>query len=536
MGPRRHEKTFSVKQLHEFSAAARAPPRGQERDGRRACLAVCAGPICRAFFPESTMASLAETASPARVEPGLGLAVVILAAVTVVRLVGLKFSVVDMFFDEAQYWAWSREPAFGYFSKPPLLAWIIAVAEHICGGSEACIRAPAPIFYLGTSLLVYAIARELYDRQVAFYAALSTALATGAVFSARIISTDVPLLFFWALALLAYVKLLDGAGLRWAVVLGVALGCGLMAKYAMIYFVLGAALAAALEPDARSVLRGKGVWIALLIAALMVVPNIIWNLENGLATFKHTGDNIEGSGLAFDPRKGFEFIAAQFGVFGPIVFGVLLVAMLQIASLKIERADRLMLAFAIPPLVLVTGVGFVTRAFANWAAPSFISGVVVVVALLARRGAWKWLALSLGIGVVAQGVILAGDAMATRLNLPFLANGDIYHRTLGWRALGERAGALAREVSARTIAAEARDDEASLIYYWRDQPEQVLAWALTAVPTHQFELTRALTDAAPRPILFVTRCSLTARLTAQFSMVEPLGLFQVPTGPTTSRV
>jgi hypothetical protein len=218
-----------------------------------------------------------------------------------------------------------------------------------------------------------------------------------------------------------------------------------------------------------------------------------------------------------------------------VVFGVLLVAMFRIASPLLEREDRLMLAFAIPPLLLVTGVGFVTRAFANWAAPSFISGVIVVVALLVRRGAWKWLALSLGIGVVAQAALLAGDAMATRLNLPFLANGDIYHRTLGWRALGERAGALAREVGARTIVAEARDDEASVIYYWRDQPQQVLAWPLTAVPTHQFERTRALTDAAPRPMLFVTRCSLTTRLTAQFSTVEPLGPFQVPTGPTTTR-
>jgi 4-amino-4-deoxy-L-arabinose transferase-like glycosyltransferase len=483
------------------------------------------------------MASLTdiERAARARIEPGFGLAVVMLAALTVVRLIGLKFSMVDLFFDESQYWAWSRELAFGYFSKPPLLAWIIAAAEHICGSSEACIRAPAPVFYFGTSLLVYAVARQLYDRQIACFAALSTALATGAVFSARIISTDVPLLFFWALALFAYVKLVDGAGLRWAVALGLALGFGLMAKYAMIYFVLGIALAAAFEPDARHVLRARGLWLALLVAAVMVAPNLLWNLDNSLATFKHTGDNIQGSGIALDPLKGLEFIAAQFGVFGPVVFAVLLVAMFRIASPAMERADRLMLAFAIPPLVLVAGVGFVTRALANWAAPSFISGVVVVVALLIRRDAWKWLTLSLGIGVVAQGAVLAGDAMATRLNVPWLANGDIYHRTLGWRALGEHAGALAIEVGARTIAAESRDDEASLMYYWRDQPQQVLAWPLGPVPVHQFELTRALSDAAPLPILFVSRCPSTGRLAEQFSSVEPLGSFEAPTGPTSAR-
>ena len=131
--------------------------------------------------------------------------------------------------------------------------------------------------------------------------------------------------------------------------------------------------------------------------------------------------------------------------------------------------------------------------------------------------------------------MLVTDAMATRLHVPRLANGDIYHRTLGWRALGERTGALARSVGARTIAAEFRDDVASLLYYRRDQSEQVRAWQRGPIPDHQFELTRALDDASPQPILFVTRCTSTERLAAQFAMVEPLAPFAVPTGPTTGR-
>src|SRR5215813_13528877 len=198
------------------------------------------------------MTSVSETSERSRVlVPGLGLAVALIVILTVIRLAGLTFSTVDLFFDEAQYWAWSREPAFGYFSKPPLLAWTIALAERVCGGSEACIRAPAPLFYFGTSLLVYATARALYDSRIAFYAALTIALATGTAFSARIISTDVPLLFFWALALFAYVKLLKGGDLRWGAVLGLALGLGLLAKYAMIYFLLGVAIATFVDRDAR---------------------------------------------------------------------------------------------------------------------------------------------------------------------------------------------------------------------------------------------------------------------------------------------
>ena len=137
--------------------------------------------------------------------------------------------------------------------------------------------------------------------------------------------------------------------------------------------------------------------------------------------------------------------------------------------------------------------------------------------------------------IVAQAALLAGDSLATRLSLPGLANGDLYHRTLGWRALGEQAGALARHVGARTIVGDARDDVASLAFYWRDQPEQVLSWPRTVEPDHQFDLTRALSEAAPVPILFVSRCAATVRLAAQFTSVEPLGSFDAPTGPTTAR-
>ena len=82
---------------------------------------------------------------------------------------------------------------------------------------------------------------------------------------------------------------------------------------------------------------------------------------------------------------------------------------------------------------------------------------------------------------------------------------------------------------------DARDDVASLSYYWRDQPETVLSWPHTTEPDHQFDLTRALSEAAPLPILFVSRCASTSRLNAQFTGVEPLGSFQAPTGPTTAR-
>ncbi len=483
------------------------------------------------------MATLSYGFSRMRAVPGPALVLTILVAITVVRLVGLRFSAVDLYWDEAQYWNWSRELAFGYFSKPPLLAWIIAAAEHVCGSGEACIRAPAPILYFGTSVTVYALARQLYDPIVAAFAALLTALSTGLVFSARIISTDVPLVFFWALALLAYVKMLAGHR-PWAVVLGIALGFGFLAKYAMIYFIAGIALAAWLDSDARRLLRRSDFWLALAIAALIVAPNLIWNVNNGFVTLKHVGQNVQGEGFELNPLHALKFIVEQFAVFGPVCFAVLLIAIVRAASQDLDRADRLMLAFALPPLALVTAAGFVVAVHANWAAPAYISAFVLVAALLVRWRAWTWLAASLAIGVVAQAAVLVTDARAKTLHLPWLTKRDIYSPTLGWQALGTEARRLAHRVGARTIVADWRPEIAALLYYLRDEPEHVVGWPSGPVPAHHFDIARPISEAMPEPFLLITQCpspSRLSRLSAYFVNVQPLGMFSVPTGPTSVR-
>ncbi|MEZ5827115.1 MAG: hypothetical protein R3D01_01435 [Hyphomicrobiales bacterium] len=49
-------------------------------------------------------------------------AVVCLSALLVLRLVAVHVAANDFVMDEAQYWTWSRDLDFGYFSKPPLIA------------------------------------------------------------------------------------------------------------------------------------------------------------------------------------------------------------------------------------------------------------------------------------------------------------------------------------------------------------------------------------------------------------------------------
>ncbi|MDI3469462.1 MAG: hypothetical protein OJF62_001525 [Pseudolabrys sp.] len=476
----------------------------------------------------------------AAVSPASGLTFrhvfVILAALTVVRLIGLWLSQADLYVDEAQYWAWSRELAFGYFSKPPLLAWIIAGSDLVCGSGEACVRASSPVLYFATSLVTYAVARALYDERTACWTALLLALATGVSFSSRIISTDVPLLLFWAIALLAFVKLMRGPSWGWALALGLALGFGLLAKYAMVYFVLCAVCAAWFDRDARAVVSRPQTWVALPVALAILAPNLWWVVSNGFVTFRHTGGNITGSGFQFHPFGPVAFLASQFILPGPLVYAAFLALVARAVREHIAQPDKVMLAFAVPPLALIAALGFARNPNANWAAMAVIAMVVVVTALWVRGGEWRWIKVSIAIGLAVQALMIAGDAFAYRISIPGLGhNADLYHRTLGWRELGVKTAALARAAQAKTVTSEPRAEVASLIYYLRDDPVQVLSWSQSKEPADHFDLTRALTDKAPQPVLYIGACAKPGRLKQFYGEVTPLGEFTTTAGPHTTR-
>ena len=291
-----------------------------------------------------------------------------------------------------------------------------------------------------------------------------------------------------------------------------------------------------IDRDARALLRSPSLWLALRrSAARWCCRTSIWNALNGFVTLTHVGHNIQGGGAAFNPLTGLEFLASQFAVFGPVAFSVLLIVLVRVRKPEIGRADRLMLCFAIPTLALVTATAFVTRANRNWAAPAFISANVLVAAVLVRHAAWRWIAVSIAFGVVAQILMLVGDANARRMSVPWLAKPDVYARTMGWRSLGEEVEKVARSVGARSIVAEQRDVVASLIYYQRNSGRTVYSWPTSTVANHHFDLTRRLATGVTEPILFVSPCGSAERPARAYPNVEPLGRLEARSGPTTSR-
>ena len=463
----------------------------------------------------------------------------LLAAIAALRLVALALNGTDLYMDEAQYWAWSQEPALGYFSKPPLIAWIIHGATAVCGDSEACIRLPSVALHLATAVLVYLLGRRLYADEVALWAGLGYALLPAVSLSSGIISTDVPLLAAWALALLAFAGLLTAPTMRGAAFLALALGLGLNAKYAMAYFVVCAAAYFIISPQHRVRLREPHLWLALAGGLALVAPNILWNVANGFVTFAHTADNAGWRGVPFHPGKAAEFLLAQFGVFGPVLFGALIVVLWRIVNRTADAApaDKLLLAFSVPILVLVTMQGLISRAHANWAAPAYVAAVVLVTAAMIRDRAWGWMRASFAIHGALALLIAAATWQAGRLALPGI--GDPWARTLGNRELAaavraEIADAAQKGQPIGAVLTDDRETAAALAYYARDIGVPTLSWRDGASPRSYFEMTRPFSGRAPTPVLLVTPRPASS-VTEHFASVTPRGPRRIPAGQHATR-
>jgi 4-amino-4-deoxy-L-arabinose transferase-like glycosyltransferase len=474
-------------------------------------------------------------------ESATAIVVAALCIIAILRLTALWANSTELFVDEAQYWSWSLTPAFGYFSKPPLIAWIIASSTSVCGHDELCVRLPSVLLHAATGFVVYLIGRKLYSASCGLIAALAYATMPGVSLSSGIISTDVPLLFAWALGLLAFVHLVRAPTWMMAGLLGLAIGLGLNAKYAMAYFLLCTAICFIVVPEWRGLLKRPHLWVALALGLLLIAPNIAWNAANSFATLSHTADNAKWSNSLGHPGKALEFVATQFGVMGPILFGALLVIVWRArrSFLAIPESDRLLLAFSVPVIALITTQAFISRAHANWAATAYVAAVILVTAVMMRDRAWIWLKSSLAINAAIAVMIAVATWQAGKFTLPGI--GDPFARTLGNRALAHVVEDVVAQRAAagtpvRSVMVTDRESATALLYYARHLTTPVRVWRPRAAPANHFELTRPFVGGTGQePALLLASTPEPRGILDAFDDTENLGRRGIAAGSFTTR-
>ena len=196
--------------------------------------------------------------------------------ITALRLVALWVDQTDLFVDESQYWLWGQSLDFGYYSKPPLIAWVIRLVTELAGSIDSFwVRFPAPIFHAATATILFYAGRQIFDDRAAFWVAVTYITLPMTSLGSYLISTDTIMLPFFAAGLWAYMRALETGKNGPAIWAGLAIGVGFMAKYAAVYFLMGAGLAAIFVPVLRPNLKQLAVF---LIAFAVVAGSLSWLL------------------------------------------------------------------------------------------------------------------------------------------------------------------------------------------------------------------------------------------------------------------
>lgn len=428
------------------------------------------------------------------------LGVAFVTAVTLWRVILLWFDQTDLFVDEVQYWFWGQNLDFGYYSKPPMIAWIIRAVNELAGSdARFWVRLPAPLFHMATALILMQVADRFYGKETGAWAGPVYIVLPAVAVGSALFSTDTVMLCFYALAMLAYFNLMKASSVAYSLLLGVALGLGLMSKYAMIYFVICSGLSVIFLRETRISFRDA--LIALSVAAALVAPNMVWNFKNGGTTFKHTAENASWDGFKFDLGTWSEFFFAQFGVFGPILFAsFMLIAGLAVAR-KVSRQQLHLLILSMPILLFMCWQALVSRAYANWAAATYIAATILVTHWLLTHGR-RWLIASQALHLFIALLLPLFLLFPSQVILP---NGKpLLKRYMNRHVLSHDIASLAKEHQVRAIISSNRDILADLHYSLKGQGFDIFALPAKGFPRHYYQQNFAIPPGFSNAAIFAT--------------------------------
>jgi 4-amino-4-deoxy-L-arabinose transferase-like glycosyltransferase len=291
----------------------------------------------------------------------------------------ILYSPIDLTPDEAQYWTWSRDLDFGYYSKPPGIAWEIWLGCQLFGQTELGVRFGALLIgtLLPLALRKFALAVGLYG-PYAILASVALTLTPMGFMATILATTDPGLFLFWILAAgeigralhrerpLSMFKftmwIILGAQFRWH--------SYLLWLPALYYF------------PRRATLWG------LIISLIGLAPTLYWNFYHDFATFRHVGYTlIGGSSLSPAAPNPIDFVGAQAGLLSPLIFLLLLYAfwvMFRTGS-EVKPAIRFCGFWTLLILLIGVGLSFFQKMQGNWIVYAYPTGFILIAWMVERR-------------------------------------------------------------------------------------------------------------------------------------------------------
>ena len=329
--------------------------------------------------------------------------------------------------DESYYALWSSALDWDYYDHPPMIAVMIRAGTQVLGLTPLGVRLLSLMATAAAGLLVADIARLLIGtaraqvRAVLYFNLSLVVMAVGGF-----ATPDAPSTLFWLLSTWGALKSVTRGGTGWWLMAGFAAGLGIMSKFTNLFLGIGFVGWLVLTSEGRRNLRTPAPWLAVLAAALPVVPLILWNLAlHGLGFQRQFGRIAEG---ALSPQHVLEYLALLVVLPTPVIA----VFAVREAFAQPVNPPRALLLWSVAPLLVYFLIHAMHSSIpGNWVIPS--AGAVAVLAALQAEDAslaWRRAAMT-------TAALLSFGSLAAVFN-PWLPLGHADsppNQTRGWPAL-----------------------------------------------------------------------------------------------------
>jgi 4-amino-4-deoxy-L-arabinose transferase-like glycosyltransferase len=305
--------------------------------------------------------------------------------------------------DELYFLICGQRPDWGYVDQPPLVPLLASLTHVLFPDSLTMFRLIPALAHAGTVALTVETARKLGGGTWAQLLAGMTAflcpllLAFGTIFY-----TDSLQPIAWLFCAYALIGIVRDGDERWWLPMGLVIGLALMAKYTIAFWV-AALLIGLLLTSSRFRLARPTPYIAAAVAALIVLPNLLWQWAHGWPFLEFAVAVAGGKNVAYAP---WTFVLIQLRDLNPVTAPIWLAGLGAFAFWR-RFADLRLIAIAYL-LLLVAMIALHAKSYYQSGAYPvlFAGGAVALEAWLASRR--------------LRAVLLAGVVLFSLPILPFV--------------------------------------------------------------------------------------------------------------------
>ncbi len=369
-----------------------------------------------------------------------------LIVLSLFRIYFILHAPVDISPDEAHYWEWSRRLDLSYYSKGPMIAYLIAFSTWIFGNNPFAVRVLAVVFSFLSSIFIYKIGKEFFSERAGYIAGILFQLIPLFTVFGVIFTIDSPFIFFWILSIYLFAEALKGKKVCW-ILLGIIIGFGLLTKYTMAFFYLCMLVYLLKYKSTNDSLLSKlslAPALSLTIALSLIVfsPVIIWNFQHDWVTLKHTaGQAHVYEGFKISLKSLAEFIGSQLAVVTPLIFALGFYFIFKPSALNISKRQWwFVLSFSMPVFLFFLLKSIQGKVQANWSMMAYIP-FLFTIAYAAEREILKKLVIA---SIVLSSIFTVLTYAIPFMNLP--AKLDPSARLKGWKELGVKVSQLKKEL------------------------------------------------------------------------------------------